>query len=210
MAPRAVFFDIGGVVVHDYSYAYVTSAAQVFGTTAGPFLDEMKKHIKALETGKSSSLEVWPKVARALGRKLRQERYSGLWRELLEGRIRVNQKVLSLCHDLKEKENLIVGALSNVLDDQADILEEMGVYSDFYPKVLSCQVGLRKPDRRIYLMAAKQVGLKPQECLFVDDSPTNVKAAEKVGMQAHLYEDVELLIAFIEKALSHSDYSTDS
>ena len=48
--------------------------------------------------------------------------------------------------------------------------------------VISSEVGLRKPDERIYRHAAATLGLDPAECVFVDDIEHNVRAAEAVGM----------------------------
>jgi putative hydrolase of the HAD superfamily len=48
--------------------------------------------------------------------------------------------------------------------------------------VISSEVGLRKPDERIYRHAAAALGLDPGECVFVDDIEHNIRAAEGVGM----------------------------
>lgn len=48
--------------------------------------------------------------------------------------------------------------------------------------VISSEVGLRKPDERIYRHAAAALGLDPAECVFVDDIEHNIRAAEAVGM----------------------------
>ncbi|HWC83508.1 MAG TPA: HAD-IA family hydrolase [Pseudonocardiaceae bacterium] len=48
--------------------------------------------------------------------------------------------------------------------------------------VLSGQVGVAKPNPGIYLMAAEQLGLIPEQCVFVDDLPENVRGAVQVGM----------------------------
>lgn len=48
--------------------------------------------------------------------------------------------------------------------------------------VISSEVGLRKPDERIFLHAAAALGLDPEECVFVDDIEHNIRAAEAVGM----------------------------
>ncbi len=63
---------------------------------------------------------------------------------------------------------------------------------DGYPKelfrdlfdavVISGDVGLRKPDPEIYLLAAAKIGLDPAECVFVDDLPGNLKPAARLGM----------------------------
>ncbi|HEY7485349.1 MAG TPA: HAD family phosphatase [Streptosporangiaceae bacterium] len=48
--------------------------------------------------------------------------------------------------------------------------------------VISCEVGMRKPDERIFRHAAAEIGLASNECVFVDDIEHNVRAAEAVGM----------------------------
>ncbi len=48
--------------------------------------------------------------------------------------------------------------------------------------VISGDVGLRKPDPEIYLLAAAKIGLDPAECVFVDDLPGNLKPAARLGM----------------------------
>jgi putative hydrolase of the HAD superfamily len=48
--------------------------------------------------------------------------------------------------------------------------------------VLSGQVGVRKPSRRIYELAAERLGVEPGACVFVDDLPNNVTGAERAGM----------------------------
>jgi epoxide hydrolase-like predicted phosphatase len=48
--------------------------------------------------------------------------------------------------------------------------------------VISGQVGLRKPDPAIYLLAAEKIGAEPGECVFVDDLPGNLEPAARLGM----------------------------
>jgi putative hydrolase of the HAD superfamily len=48
--------------------------------------------------------------------------------------------------------------------------------------VLSGEVGMRKPEERIFLHAAETLGLAPQECVFIDDIEANVAAAVACGM----------------------------
>jgi putative hydrolase of the HAD superfamily len=51
--------------------------------------------------------------------------------------------------------------------------------------VLSCAVGLSKPDPRIYRLACERLEVEPEECLFVGDGANDELAgAERVGMRA--------------------------
>ena len=55
--------------------------------------------------------------------------------------------------------------------------------------VISGEVGMRKPEERIFRHAAGLLGLDPAECVFIDDIEVNTKAAEAIGMTAILHHD---------------------
>jgi HAD superfamily hydrolase (TIGR01509 family) len=58
---------------------------------------------------------------------------------------------------------------------------------------VSCKTGVRKPDPQAFLGAAATLEVDPQQCLFIDDRPVNVNAAQLVGMVAILYHSAEQL-----------------
>ncbi len=53
--------------------------------------------------------------------------------------------------------------------------------------VISSEVGMRKPEQRIFRHAADLLGLRPSECIFVDDIEANVAAAEQLGFTGILH-----------------------
>jgi putative hydrolase of the HAD superfamily len=57
--------------------------------------------------------------------------------------------------------------------------------------VISGQVGLRKPDPKIYALLLDQLGLPADSCVFVDDAPINVDAALALGMSAIRHRDAD-------------------
>jgi len=48
--------------------------------------------------------------------------------------------------------------------------------------VISAEVGMRKPEERIFRHTAALLGLEPQECVFIDDVQANIAAAEAIGL----------------------------
>jgi HAD superfamily hydrolase (TIGR01509 family) len=71
--------------------------------------------------------------------------------------------------------------------------------------LISAEVGLAKPDTRIYELAAERLDLAPEECLFVDACPNHVAGARDAGLQAILFESREQIIVAICAALDASD-----
>jgi putative hydrolase of the HAD superfamily len=55
--------------------------------------------------------------------------------------------------------------------------------------VASTEVGLRKPDPRIYLLACEQLGVEPTACVFLDDLGINLKPARELGMATIKVQD---------------------
>ncbi|MDP2974019.1 MAG: HAD-IA family hydrolase, partial [Candidatus Diapherotrites archaeon] len=58
-----------------------------------------------------------------------------------------------------------------------------GVLQLFKKPLLSHRVGLLKPDKKIFVLALKRLGLKAQECVFIDDQQRNTRAAKKLGFK---------------------------
>ena len=72
-------------------------------------------------------------------------------------------------------------ATSSPLDRTKKYLSQVGLVDQFDKLVSGHMVEKGKPEPDIYLYAAEQLGLKPEECLVVEDSPTGIKAAYAAG-----------------------------
>ncbi len=68
----------------------------------------------------------------------------------------------------------------------------------FDATVISGDVGLHKPNREIYELAAQRLRTDPGNCIFVDDLRENVIGAEAVGMTGILHRHAEQTIAALE------------
>lgn len=53
----------------------------------------------------------------------------------------------------------------------------------FHDVIDSCEVGMRKPEPGIYLLACERIGVDPTRAAFIDDIPVNVEGANAVGMR---------------------------
>ncbi|MEO9020559.1 MAG: HAD-IA family hydrolase [Ginsengibacter sp.] len=64
--------------------------------------------------------------------------------------------------------------------------------------ISSCEVGMRKPDPGIFLLALGIAQAKPEECIYFDDRVMLVEAARKVGIHAYHHQDFESTRKIIE------------
>jgi len=67
--------------------------------------------------------------------------------------------------------------------------------------VISSDEGIRKPDPAIYALGAQRIGLAPEDCVFVDDLPGNLKPARAMGMATVHHVEVERTLGELEKLL---------
>ncbi|XP_019628250.1 PREDICTED: bifunctional epoxide hydrolase 2-like [Branchiostoma belcheri] len=67
--------------------------------------------------------------------------------------------------------------------------------------VESCRVGLRKPDPAIFHLTCRQLGVQPQEAVFLDDIGNNVKAARQLGITTILVRDFDKAVRELEEAV---------
>jgi HAD superfamily hydrolase (TIGR01509 family) len=70
--------------------------------------------------------------------------------------------------------------------------------------VYSYEVGIEKPDRRIYEITCQQLGVYPGEVVFLDDVEANVVAARQAEMRAVLFQSTAQAITDVEACLADS------
>lgn len=102
-----------------------------------------------------------------------------------------NEPVFDWINDLKKSNNLKLGLLSNIsvwrLEDFIPKAERDHLFNSV---VLSGEEGMIKPSREIYELAAGRLGVDVSECVMIDDLLGNVDGAERAGMKAILFGDV--------------------
>ena len=106
-----------------------------------------------------------------------RSRYLGVVFKLYDGSL----QVLAV---LQKKFKLAL--VSNCAIGTSDIIENLGLTSYFDCISLSYKVGVRKPDKRIYLEALRCLRLKPEACIFVADEISDLEGACDLGLKTLL------------------------
>ena len=95
-----------------------------------------------------------------------------------------------------------VGIISNSADGARREEERRYAFSSIFEHIVySHEVGLAKPDHRIYALACERVRVAPGEAVFIDDRPENVQAAREFGMHAFLHTQTAQTMAAVEALL---------
>lgn len=85
-------------------------------------------------------------------------------------------------------------------------LRECSAVLDFVPHtdggIFSCKERLTKPDPAIYRLLLTRYGLLPEECVFLDDTPRNINAAEALGIHGIIFQSLSQAKSELEALLA--------
>lgn len=112
-----------------------------------------------------------------------------------------NTQLLDYIRTLKPQ--FQIGLLSNISSDW--ITEELLSEEEqklFNVMIFSHQVGMAKPDPRIFILACERLRVAPQEAVMVDDIAAYVEAAMAEGMQGLVYSDFKTLQSEMNELLN--------
>jgi putative hydrolase of the HAD superfamily len=99
-----------------------------------------------------------------------------------------NPAVCALVPLLKPRHKLLLLSNTNDLHARRFLAQFHDVLAPFDHLVLSHELGVRKPDPRVYAHCQRLAGRPAAECVFIDDLPSNVQAARACGWQGIVYE----------------------
>ncbi len=197
---RAVIFDWGGVItspIVETVTAWLESERidrESYMAAMRPWVrsaygsGESESPIHALERGEVSDEEFEATLAAALVRDDGSPVESvGLLRRMFGASVILDQ-MLELIKDLRAN-GIRTSLLSNSWGGGEDGYPRHLFADLFDDVVISGEVGMRKPEERIFQLAAGRLGLSPAECVFVDDVEGNIVAAQALGFSTVHHED---------------------
>ena len=191
---KGVLIDIGGVCV-SYPYSVMADVFQRrFGTDREKALRILREEAVAFDLGSITVREFCSNVSKRLELSVRTDEFTSL----LDSSIMPDQEVLSLLDRIRNSNGWTVVALSNMPEYTWNMLKRSyGFDTLFDDAVLSYEVGTAKPERRMFEIAVEVAGLPASECVFIDDAPENVRAAQRFGLISHLFRTVRGLADFL-------------
>jgi len=212
---RAVIFDLGGVLIRTEDRRPRTMLADAFGMTS-PELEKIffgGESGDAAQRGDIPAAEHWETVRVALN--LRPDEIEPVRTTFFSGDI-LDRQLFDYLISLRPRYRTV--ALSNAMSDaRPSLLNKWKIGEAFDQLFISAEMGLMKPDPRIYLAVLDQLapspslyvraspylgaGLAPAETVFIDDFHHNIEAAQALGMRTVWFRNREQTIEALEGML---------
>ena len=196
---RAVIFDIGGVLIRTGDYAARRKWEIQFGLPKGKLSHLVFGSPVAARAmlGEITEADVWQHVAGTL--KVSDEQMSQLVADFwsCEG---LNAELVQFARTLRPHYQTTI--LSNAFSTARQaVIDNFQLDATFDPMIISAEVGLAKPDARIFHLAAQRMGVLPDEAIFIDDVLENIESARAVGMRGVQFKDTTQAIMEVRKYL---------
>ena len=175
----AVLWDMDGVLVDTGQLHYETWKL-VLETQGIPF--DMETFNKIFGRNNASSLELLlghPPSAELLG--LVDTVKEETFRQLAPGRVSLLPGVVSWLEAFQSRELPQAVASSAPMENIDLMVDVLGIRA-YFAHLVSGHAMPGKPDPAVFLEAARRVGVLPEHCLVIEDSPPGVSAARRAGM----------------------------
>lgn len=189
MTIRALFFDIGGVLLSNgWDREQRAVVAAQFGLDATDFGERHKLAVPELELGRMTLDEYLEQTVFCHPQTFTREEF----RAAMEAQSTPHEGALALARDLATRHRLY--ALNNEGRDLNDHRIRTYGLSDFLLAFFtSSTLELMKPNPAIYRAALTLAAVAPHEAVMIDDRAQNTEAARRVGMHAIRYENAAQL-----------------
>lgn len=202
---EALIVDFGGVLTTPLQDSFV-----MFSEALGIELQDLVRValkaytgdtdplVVAFETGAISDEEFSMEFAKRLSEETGVEVDAEDLVGRMFGGMRLEEGMLDAVGAAK-KHGLKTGLLSNSWGVGGYPRERLAEIMDVI--VISGEVGMRKPDPEIFHLTTGKLGLSPETCVFVDDHPGHLKAAQEVGLKTVLHREPAQTIPELETLL---------
>jgi HAD superfamily hydrolase (TIGR01509 family) len=197
---KAIIFDLGAVILNINYQNTIDKFTKLGVNNAATFYSKKVQTnlFNQIETGMISSnefLKALQKETKNANINQVEKAWNAMLLDLPEERIQLIEKL---------KNNYSIYLLSNTNAIHIDaIKKQLGkrkwlAFCKLFDKMyLSHELGLRKPDVKIFEYILNEQKLKAEEVFFIDDSPQHIASAKKIGIHCHhLLDDENIITLF--------------
>ncbi|MER5830653.1 HAD-IA family hydrolase [Streptomyces sp. NPDC002130] len=166
-------------------------------TSLDAFTTAYWTHRPPYDAGRHTASAYWTDVLHALSRPADADTIEELRLTDIDSWSRVDERMVAYVRNLRERAR--VALLSNIPADHADaFLAAQSWLHDLDHVAFSGKIGAAKPDPAAFQHCVIALRATPADFLFIDDREENVRAAQAVGMDGHVFTGQDELAAAVD------------
>jgi epoxide hydrolase-like predicted phosphatase len=179
----ALIFDIGNVLVPFDWQPFLSRLQADCANLTNTAEKEFRELITRFEVGEMTGEMFSRQAVRTIGFQGDEREFIAIWNNIFSSNPPMERTILGL------KKRFPLFLLSNTSDLHLEyLMRNCDVLQHFVDGVYSFRAKCAKPDRRIFEIAIKQFGLKPENTAYIDDLPANVRSASDLSFKTIRYD----------------------
>ncbi len=192
---KGIIFDIGGVIIHYPAEEYYKQLSKNFNIPISAIAAVADPARHELELGNISLHEMLRTVSTSLNININDSEFIKNFKDLA----RTDLEMVNLIKDLSKNYRLYL--LTNISKAGFALCDNELRKNNcrFDGKFASFHIHMRKPDPGIYQYVIREINLKPEELIFIDDKKRNIDSAVKVGINGIVFNNMSQLIEDLKK-----------
>lgn len=183
----ALVLDYGVVLTCPQPAPLLAAMAAELGATPAAFGEAYWAHRLAYDLGLPAR-EYWERVMTALGCSTAPGRVERLIAHDVASWTVFRDEVWEIARDFRARGGRTAILSNGNPEIIATVRARRPLAPYFDAVVVSCEVGVAKPDARIYALCLERLGVPGPRALFVDDRTANVEGARRAGLRALLFD----------------------
>ena len=186
MGPLALILDYGNVLSQPQDEHWFEVMAAEIGTSGEPFRAAYWRHRPSYDAG-IPAREYWGRVLHTLGAGRCDQNDGRVIERLIDADVaswtQYRDDVWTLARVFRDDGGRTAFLSNGVPEAMARIRADRPLERWFDVVVVSCEVGVAKPDPVIFQMCLTHLGVEPSHALFVDDRIENIEGAARLGLR---------------------------
>lgn len=190
---KTIIFDVGGVYMKGSFIDFVNKSRKLLNIDEKFYTDKEITFDEDFNRGKISAEECFKKYFSVPISDFEMKQIIKIWTTTWKPTSLMKKLIIKL------KKNYQLAILSNSDPLNSPNYYKKGWYQYFNPIILSHELGVLKPDPKIYQITLDKLKSKPEECLFIDDQMKCLDTAEKMGINTILFKSPSQLVKDLKK-----------
>jgi HAD superfamily hydrolase (TIGR01509 family) len=182
---RAVISDLGNVILwfnNELFYRKMAAHCRLSVDEICGIVWNSPEFVELFDLGRLTPREFYDRVTAKLGAGIGYDDFMAAYVDVFS----INPPVFETMKRLKDKHRLVL--VSNVDQMRFGFIKRRFPEIMFFDEyVLSYELGVMKPDARIYRVALDKAGAAAGDCVFIDDMEENIEGAVALGISGILY-----------------------
>lgn len=190
---KAILCDFDGVLANRFTELSAKDFCSAYSVNVDDFKKVSAETSKGLDIGQRREVDYFAELIARLSLKITPAELQKFFSDADAQNIQQNKQIYKWLNTISGKD-VIIGLATNVSRELAERLEGMGLYDIFQKRYFSYEIGVTKTEQRFWQYVIKNLFIKPNNIIFIDDNKSNIDTAAILGIKGVIYHNFDQIL----------------